>query len=78
MGEMAISSDVWSIMRRESKAARPVSLATLVEKFQELPVMRKHLYFYIFLFLIAILGQTIKNASRTASNGQGVSVEQEK
>lgn len=64
-------------MSSESKAARPVSLTTLVEDFKELPVARKHLYFYIFLFLIATLAHNIKNASLTASHGQAVSMEQE-
>lgn len=64
-------------MRHESKAVRQVSLETIVEDFKELPAARKHLYFYIFLFLIAVLGQTLKNANSAVQNGSGAAIEQQ-
>jgi hypothetical protein len=48
----------------EQRHRRPsIGVETLTAEFQALPTKKRHLYFYIFLVLFAILGDTIKRAT---------------
>jgi len=49
-------------MKEQSNLRRGPSVQTLVAELQQLPTAKRHLYFYIFLVLIAMLGDTIKRS----------------
>ena len=62
-------------MNEQSNQSRPaITVDALVTEFQELPALKRHTYFYIFLILLAVLGDTIKRSASTHQPDPGPSI----